>query len=518
MNKIHEAVIVGAGFSGMAAAIKLKESGIDDFVILERKDDVGGVWRDNTYPGVAVDVPSFTYSYAFEPNPRWSRTFAPGNELLDYARHCADKYDLRRHLRLNTEVRSTRFDEIDHTWTLDVASGPAVTGRYLISAHGPLVTPQKPSIPGLEDFRGKVIYTMDWDHDHSLEGQRVAVIGTGASGLQVIPAIAPTVGSLTVFQRTPIWVLPKVNPAINGAASGLLAHVPGAPQAARLVTSAATEALMLSLIYNKQVPIAARAIEQVCRAHLRAQVPNRQLRRKLTPAYRFGCKRPSFSNSYFPTFLRDNVELVTDGIDRITSTGIRTVDGTEREIDTLVLATGFKVLDVPYDIHGVDGKTLLELWDRDRKQSYQGVTVYGFPNLFLSPGAFGLAGPSLFATFELCHSHALRVIKESRRRGATRVEVTQVAQDQWMEKMRARVGRTIFQNPSCAGSNSYYVDHHGDSAVLRPTSTINAWFTQRRFSMDDYAFRQPESSPQIPTSEVHAPRRRKLFAERKRHD
>lgn len=488
MTTAYEVVIVGAGFSGMAAAIKLKQAGIDDFVILERKDEVGGVWRDNTYPGVAVDVPSFTYSYAFEPNPRWSRTFAPGHELLDYARHCADKYDLRRHLRFGSDVRTARFDESDHAWTLELASGRSVTGRYLISAHGPLVTPQKPSIPGLDDFEGTVIYTMEWDHDHSLAGERVAVIGTGASGLQVIPAIAPEVGSLTVFQRTPIWVLPKVNPAINGVASGVLARVPGAAPAARLVTSAATEALLLSFIYNKQVPVAVRSIEQVCRAHLRSQVPDPELRRKLTPSYGFGCKRPSFSNSYFPTFLRDNVELVTDGIERITPTGIRTVDGVEREIDTLVLATGFKVLDVPYDIHGVDGETLLELWDRDRKQSYQGVTVHGFPNLFLSPGAFGLAGPSLFATFDLCHSHALRVIEESRRRGAARVEVAESAQERWMEKMRARVGQTVFQNPSCAGSNSYYVDQHGDSAVLRPTSTLNAWVAQRRFPLDDYRY------------------------------
>ncbi|KAA1416950.1 NAD(P)/FAD-dependent oxidoreductase [Nocardioides humilatus] len=496
MSKTHEVVIVGAGFSGMAAAIKLKEAGIDDFVILERKDEVGGVWRDNTYPGVAVDVPSFTYSYAFEPNPSWSRTFAPGNELLDYAKHCSDKYDLRRHLRFHSDVRTARFDESEHLWVLELASGDRVSGRYLISAHGPLVTPQKPSIPGLDDFQGHVIYTMEWDHEHSLDGKRVAVIGTGASGLQVIPAIAPEVGTLTVFQRTPIWVLPKVNPPINRFASGLLAHVPGAAAAARLSTSAATEALLLSFIYNKQVPFAVKSIEQLCRAHLRSQVPDPEVRRKLTPTYGFGCKRPSFSNSYFPTFLRDNVELVTDGIERITPTGIRTVDGVEREIDTLVLATGFKVLDVPYDLHGVDGETLLELWARDRKQSYQGVTVHGFPNLFLSPGAFGLAGPSLFATFDLCHGHALRVIKESRRRGATRVEVSQVAQEHWMEKMRARVGHTIFNNPSCAGSNSYYVDEHGDSAVLRPTSTVNAWLAQHRFPFNAYRFEEP-SAPAV---------------------
>jgi hypothetical protein len=194
--------------------------------------------------------------------------------------------------------------------------------------------------------------------------------------------------------------------------------------------------------------------------------------------------------------------LVTDGIERITAGGIRTVDGTDREIDTLILATGFKVLDVPFDLHGVDGETLLELWDRDRKQSYQGVTVHGFPNMFLSPGAFGLAGPSLFSTFDLCHGHAVRVINESRSRGATRVEVKQRAQDRWMEKMRGRVHQTIFKNPSCAGSNSYYVDQHGDAAVLRPTSTVNAWLAQRLFSFNDYRFEtgEPTDRPSRPTA------------------
>ena len=250
----HEVVIVGAGFAGLGAAIALKRAGIEDIAILERADEVGGTWRDNTYPGVAVDIPSFTYSYAFEPNARWSRAFAPGHELFEYAVSCADKHDLRRHLRLRTEVVSARFDEAHHLWRLTLASGREVTGRFLFSCHGSLVTPKPPEIPGLEDFKGHIVSTMAWDKEHDLAGERVAVIGTGASGLQVIPSIAPVVGSLTVFQRTPIWVMPKINPPVPSPVRSFLGAAPLAQRILRVGTSAATEALALSAIYHRQAP------------------------------------------------------------------------------------------------------------------------------------------------------------------------------------------------------------------------------------------------------------------------
>lgn len=503
----HEVAIIGAGFAGLGAAIMLQKAGIDDFVILERKDAVGGTWRDNTYPGVAVDIPSFTYSYVFEPNASWSRAFAPGHELKQYAERCTDKHGLRDKIQFQADVATAGFDEANHLWRLALTGGREVTARFLLSCHGSLITPKPPEIPGLDDFRGHVIYTMAWDHDHDLAGKRVAVIGTGASGLQVIPAIAPSVGSLTVYQRTPIWVLPKVNPPIPGPARAALRTVPLTHRALRIGTSAATEALALSAIYNRQAPFATKGLERLCRAFLRAQVPEPALREKLTPKYGFGCKRPSFSNTYYRAFLRDNVELVTESIERITPTGIRTSDGREREIDTLVLATGFKVFDVPFDLQGTDGLTLNEHWEKNRKQTYEGTAVHGWPNLFLCPGPYGVAGPSLFTSWELCTRHAVQVIREVRRRQATRVEVSAAAQERWLEHMRSKVDDTVFLDASCAGSNSYYVDTHGDAPFVRPTSTLHAWWHQRRVAHDDYEY---AAGP--PLTHLGAESRRRLVA------
>jgi cation diffusion facilitator CzcD-associated flavoprotein CzcO len=236
------------------------------------------------------------------------------------------------------------------------------------------------------------------------------------------------------------------------------------------------------------MPFVVKAVEQLCRGFLRAQVPDPVMREKLLPRYGFGCKRPSFSNTYYPTFLRDNVELVTDAIDRITPTGIRTADGAEHEIDVLVLATGFKVYDVPYDLHGTGGETLNELWDRDRMQSYEGTTVRGYPNLFLNPGPYGVAGPSLFTTFDLCTTHALRVITAARARGATRVEISASAQEKWLRTMRRNVGKTMFLSPACAGTSTYYIDRHGDAPFLRPTSGPLGWLAQHRFPLADYEY------------------------------
>lgn len=486
---MHEAVIIGAGFGGIAAAIKLRQAGIDDVAILERANDVGGVWRDNTYPGVAVDIPSFTYSYHFEPNPNWSRTYAPGAELLRYTQDCVDKYGLRPKIRFQANVVSARFDETAHCWRLDLADGATVSGRYLFSCHGSFATGQKPGIAGLDEFAGPAIYTMNWDHDQDLTGKRVAVIGTGASALQVIPAIAPRVASLTVFQRTPIWVLPRPDAVLGATVRGAFSHVPLAQRSTRLATSALTETVVtFGAVYNRQLPFVVTGVERLCRAFLRAQVPDPVLREKLTPTYGFGCKRPSFSNTYYPTFLRDNVHLVTEGIDRITPTGVRTADGGHREIDVLVLATGFKVFDVPYELYGTTGETLNELWGRDRMQSYQGTTVRGYPNLFLNPGPYGVAGPSLFTTFDLCTTHALRVITAARARGATRVEISASAQETFLRSMRRQVGNTMFLSPACAGTNTYYIDRHGDAPFLRPTSGVHAWQAQHRFALDDYEY------------------------------
>ena len=309
----YEIVVIGAGFSGIGAAIKLQQARLDNFVILEQAADLGGTWRDNTYPGVAVDITSLTYSFSFAQNPGWSRLFAPGDEIRRYADRCADDYGLRDHMRFNTRVHQATFDEAENIWRIESSTG-TITARYIITACGGLTQPKAPDVDGLDRFEGKVMHTARWDHDYDVKGKRVAVIGTGASAVQVIPAIAPEVGTLHVFQRTPPWVLPKPDREIPRWMSWLFRTIPATQTGLRMLTSALTELVLVTgLIHHRQLPIVVRRIEALCTRHLQRQVSDPELRDKLTPRYAFGCKRPCFSSDYFPALTRDNVELVAVG-------------------------------------------------------------------------------------------------------------------------------------------------------------------------------------------------------------
>ncbi|MFN2560420.1 MAG: flavin-containing monooxygenase, partial [Jatrophihabitans sp.] len=335
MTHIHDAVIVGAGFGGMGAAIQLKRLGLDDIVILERESDLGGTWHVNRYPGLAVDIASVTYSYSFEPNPYWSRLFAPGAELKRYAAHVADKYGLRELMRFDTTVEGARWDGDTDTWSVAVAGGETISARYLLTATGFLSQPKTPDIPGIDAFAGRIIHTADWDHDYDLTGKRAAVIGTGATAVQLIPEIAPLLDELTVYQRTPIWVTPKQDGAIPKPVQKLFARVPLTQRAARLANTSLLELMMVSAVLHfRQAQVLNRGAALVAKAHLHRQIRDPELRRKLTPDYDFGCKRPTFSNTYYPTFNRPNVHLETTPIARIESDGIVTTNGAKTEIDT----------------------------------------------------------------------------------------------------------------------------------------------------------------------------------------
>ena len=499
----YEVVVVGAGFAGLGAGVKLKELGIEDFVIIERRGDVGGTWRDNTYPGVGVDIPSFTYSYHFEQNPYWSRVFAPGAELMSYASDVADRYDLRDHLMLNTAVEVAEFDDSNHIWRVTLGNGATLSARFLISCHGVLVTPVEPSIPGLADFEGKILRSASWDHDYDLRGKRVAVIGTGASALQIIPSIAPETAQLDVYQRTPIWVIPKPDVAVPSAVQWVFANVPLVQRGVRLLTTAGSDGtVILGAVYHRRLPALSKAMGAVCRAQLRMQVQDRETRQKLTPDYEFGCKRPSFSNTYLPTFNRPDVDLITDPIERVTVDGIQTVSGHTRKVDALVLATGFKVFDLPYAIRGVDGADLATLWNVDRKQAYQGSTLPQFPNLFLVPGPYGVSGASWFGTIDLGVTHAAEVVQEARKRGATRVAPTVHAHRRFLNDTLRKVEGEVFKSAGCTGSNSYYIDEHGDAPFLRPSLGVFSWFAVRYFDRSDYSFSALAGSDRSATTVV----------------
>lgn len=493
----YEVVIVGAGFSGIGAAIKLGEAGITDFIILEGAEDIGGTWRDNTYPGVAVDIP-LIYSYSFEQNARASRFFPRGEEIKDYADRCVEKYRLRPSIRFGCRVDRADFDETEHVWRISVAGQAPLTARFLISATGIFTQPRPPDIPGIDRFTGPIIHTADWDHDYELTGKRAAIIGTGASALQVIPEIARELAQLYVCQRTPIWVLPKIDFTIPPVVRSLFERLPATQKLVRMGANAIVEAIfVLGVVHYQQVPILARTAERIAERHLRRQVSDPRLREKLLPRYGFGCKRPSISNRYWRSFERDDVELVTESIDRITPTGIRTRDGVEREIDVLVLATGFRTSErgnIPtFPTYGQGGVELGEFWDKHRLQAYEGIATPNMPNFWMMFGPYAFSGASYFTLIDAASTHLVRCIKEARRRGATFIAVRQPAHDEYFAKMLERAGRSIFTN-HCDGSRSYYFDERGDTPLLRPNTTVETWWRSRTFDLDDYSYATAEPS------------------------
>lgn len=482
--------MVGGGFSGIGAAIMLDKAGFDDFVVLEEGDGAGGAWHWNTYPGVAVDIPSFSYQFSFEKVSSWSRVYAPGQELKAYAEHCIAKYRLDDRFRFSSAVVDTAWDDGTARWTVTTSDGTVRTTRYVVNATGVLTKPKPPAIPGLESFEGETVHTARWDHGLDLRGKRVAVIGTGASAVQLIPAIVDEVEHLTVFQRTPIWCLPKPDAALSGPMRAILGRVPGAQLLTRLASQTYVE-LTFPLAAHFHHPLhLATSGERLARKALRDQVHDPVVREKLTPRYAVGCKRPSFHNSYLSTFNRDDVYLETDGIEAITPNGLRTTTGTEHPADVLVLATGFKVFErdnmpgFPCVSRGVD---LGDWWVENRAQAYEGVSVPGFPNMFSILGPYGYNGSSYFNLIETQMAHIIRCLGEARKRGSTVIEVRQEANDRYFASVLARRPRQVFTEESCAVANSYYFDENGDTP-FRPSTTIETIWRAGHFPLEDYAF------------------------------
>lgn len=488
----RDAVIIGAGFGGMGAAIELDRLGLRDFVVLEREDDLGGTWHVNRYPGLAVDIASVTYSYSFEPNPYWSRLFAPGAELKKYAEHVADKYGLRGRMRFGTEVESARWDDENEQWVVSIAGGEPLTARYLITATGFLSQPYTPPFPGIESFAGKIIHSTDWDDGYDLTDRRAAVIGTGATAVQLVPELAAQVASLTVFQRTPIWVVPKIDGPIPAVVQRAFAAVPLTQKAARLANTALLEAIMLvGVLHYKQAKPLNTAAALLAKAHLFAQVRDADTRAKLTPHYDFGCKRPTFSNAYFATFNQPHVRLETESIDHVEPDGIVTADGHKTTIDTLVLATGFNLWDANFpavEVIGREGRNLGKFWRDNRFQAYEGITVPKFPNFLSLNSPYSYSGLSYFTTIETQMKHMGRLFTELFRRGEHTFEVTAEANARFLDRVTADLDSSVFYGGDCSGARSYYFNQHGEAALLRPTSTLSAHREAVGFPLDDYTY------------------------------
>jgi cation diffusion facilitator CzcD-associated flavoprotein CzcO len=381
-HRHHQTVIVGTGFSGLGMAIRLLKDGERDFVLLERAGEVGGTWRDNTYPGCRCDVPSHLYSFSFAPNPNWSSTFSPQPEILDYLRDVARRFGVMPHVRFHTELETAEWDEGDALWRLETSQGP-MSAEVLVLGQGPLSEPRLPDLPGLDRFEGSAFHSARWDHEHDLEGERVAVIGTGASAIQFVPEIQPRVGQMHVFQRTPPWVVPHPNRAMTAGERALYNRLPAAQLAMRAGVYWARESFVLQFRHRRF----GRLVEGLALRHLRKQVPDPELREKLIPDYAMGCKRILPTDEWYPALTKPNVELVTDAIAEVRPHSVVTADGAEREVDTIIFGTGFHVTDIPVAemVRGREGRTLADDWDGS-PEAYKGAAVAGYPNLFFLVG------------------------------------------------------------------------------------------------------------------------------------
>lgn len=494
-----EVLIVGAGISGIGAGIELLRRGNSSFALLEAASELGGTWRDNTYPGIAVDIPAVSYCYPFETDYAWSREFAVGAEIQEYVKHCAEKYGVTGHVRYGSRALRCQFDTARDTWATQLDDGTVVTSRYVIAATGLLSQPKLPEIPGLETFAGKAMHTARWDHDHDLTSKRVAVIGTGASAVQVVPEIAPLVAGLRVFQRTPIWIGPRPDRPLQPGSRLSLRRFSVIRSLLRLVSESGLEFLTFSIVNYQRFPFVVRLVQRYVRFWMRRQVQDPATAAKLLPGYDLGCKRPTTSNRYLSAFNRDNVLLVTQPIERICPEGIVTDDQVLHAVDTIILATGFLTTEQgnapSFEVVGSDGVELGQFWEEHRLQAYAGVSVPGFPNFFLTAGPYS-GGFNWFAPLKAHLTHIMGCIDEARARGVTRVEVRRDVHERYMRHMWQRADGTVFKAGSCTSANSYYVDRHGDASLPLPhtpwwRAARESWSRTQSYSFGALANRHP---------------------------
>jgi len=457
-------------------------TGRTDFVVIERGSQVGGTWRDNTYPGAACDVPSHLYSYSFELNPEWTRSFSTQGEIQAYLRRVAEKYRVLDKHVFDCEVTSARWDAGSLTWEVQTSKG-AYRARVLVSAVGALCEPSLPDIPGLGDFDGQIFHSARWDHTADLTGQRVAVIGTGASAVQIVPAIAEQVAHLDVYQRTAPWVLPRGDRSYTTWERAAFRGIPGFQRTSRSLIYALRELQVFALAKN---PRLTRPLQRLASKHLATQVSDVRLRQRLTPTWRIGCKRMLISNTWYPTLQRSNVALVTDPITEVRPDGVVTADGTVREVDAIVVATGFHVTDSPaYDtITGANGATLAQAWRQTGMQAYKGAAVTGFPNLFFLVGPnTGLGHTSMVYMIESQLNYLMDALATMATQGIAELEVRSEAMAAYNYELQAKLRRSVWMTGGCG---SWYLDAHGNNTTLWPDFTFAFRRITRRFDLDAY--------------------------------
>ncbi len=477
-----EVAIIGAGFAGLGMAIRLRQEGEENFVVFEAADRVGGTWRDNTYPGCGCDVPSHLYSYSFEPRPQWSRAYSPQQEILEYIEYCVAKNNLTPKIRFSTPIEKAEYDEVKQRWCLTSKAGEVFFARYLVAGTGPLAKPSYPNVPGRETFKGAQFHSARWDHDYDLKGKKVAVIGTGASAIQFVPAILPEVAELTLFQRTPPWIMPRPDRAYTEGEKERFARHPRLQRLYRNAIYWRMEATAMGLTVK---PEWMKFVAKLGRKHINSQVEDPELRAKVTPDYLPGCKRILVSNNYYPALASPKANVVTDSIEAITEKGVRTAND-EYEVDAILYGTGFAVTEFMADMKLV-GRDGMELHDRWQKgiEAYYGMCVSGFPNFFILVGPnTGLGHNSIIFMIEAQVNWILRALKSTRRRGAGVLDVQEKVQRDFNGRIHQRLADSVWQS----GCQSWYLDQNGHNFSLWPGFTVEYWARTQRFQPDHFRF------------------------------
>jgi cation diffusion facilitator CzcD-associated flavoprotein CzcO len=479
--------VIGSGFGGLGAAVRLRREGITDFVVLERAATVGGTWRDNSYPGCACDVPSHLYSFSFAPNPDWPRTFSGQEKIQDYLEHVADVFRIRPHVRFECEVLEARWDADSSHWVLETSQG-SLTADVVVSATGPLSDPKVPDIPGLDSFGGKVFHSARWDHDYDLRGKRVAMVGTGASAIQIVPAVQKDVGRLTLFQRTPPWVMPRADRAITKAERWLHRQLPFTTQARRGLLWGIRELQVQA--FTKR-PDELGLVEQIARRNMHRAVKDPVLRAKLTPDYRIGCKRILLSNTYYPALAQPNVDVVAAGLKEVRGNTLVGADGSEAEVDAIIFGTGFHVTDMPIAerVYGVDGVSLAQSW-KDGMRALRGATAAGFPNFMTVIGPnTGLGNSSMILMIEAQLNYLADYMRQLHVLGGkVALDPRDSAVNGWNNRVQDRMKRTVWNTGGCT---SWYLDANGRNTTVWPGTTTEFRQATRHVDVGEYQVVRP---------------------------
>ena len=477
---VHDVAIVGAGFGGLGMAIRLKQEGTD-FVLIERGEDVGGTWWANSYPGCQCDIPSNLYSFSFARNPNWDRAYPMRDQILEYLRDCAVRFGVLPHTRLSCELLGARWVADEQRWELETSTG-SLAARVLVAAPGLLSEPFTPSLPGIERFRGRAFHTAEWDHSGDLAGKRVALLGAGATAVQVVPEIQPRLAKLHLFQRTPPWVIPHMDHPVHHEMRDLYRRIPLLQRMSRGLIYALRESQAVGITRDRRW---LKGQELNARLHLRRQVPDPELRRRLTPDYEIFCKRIVLSNGWYPAIQAPNVDIVSSGVSEVREHSVVDGDGVEREIDTLIFATGFKPAELPIAerIRGRDGRSLAEVWEGS-PQAYLGTTVTGYPNLLFFYGPnLNLGHSSIVYMLESQIAYALDALHTMRLRGAAEFDVRPEVQAAYNEAIQERLATSVWNTGGCG---SWYFDRNGKNSIQWPGFTFEYRRRTRRFDAESY--------------------------------